>query len=82
MRLGQFIVLSLLAAAAIGIAAYLGGASGGTIAFRVIATIIVLQIGYFAVILALSALRPDPSPENTGTASPKPRGKTAPPAQD
>ncbi len=82
MRLGQFILLSVLAALAIGILSYGTDAGAGTIAARVIATIVILQVGYFAVLLALATLRPKTEEHARNDGAEKPGNKAAPPAQD
>lgn len=58
MRLLVFVIFMVVAAAFIGVASYMAGAGAWTITWRVVATLIVLQVVYFLLLLLVSFLSP------------------------
>ncbi|MDX8350611.1 hypothetical protein SLH49_21690 [Cognatiyoonia sp. IB215446] len=71
MRLLVFVCFMGVAAVLIGVSSYLAGVGGWTIVWRVIATIVVLQVVYFLLLMLVSFLSP-PKPTPAKDA-PKPR---------
>ena len=54
MRLNQFIAYAALAAAAIGVGSFVGGATLGVIALRIAIVLATLQVGYFIHLVMIS----------------------------
>lgn len=54
MRLSVFIVFLVASILVVGVWSGMTGASGSTIFWRIVVTLVVLQIGYFAVLMAVS----------------------------
>lgn len=54
MRLNQFIAYVALAAAAIGVGSFLGGATAGVILLRIVIVLATLQVAYFIHLVMIS----------------------------
>ena len=65
MRLLVFVIFIGVAAVVIGVASYMAGANAWTITWRVVATLVVLQIAYFLLLVLVSILLP-PKPGPSG----------------
>jgi hypothetical protein len=66
LRLVVFIGFMVSASVLMGVSSYQSSASAGVITVRVIAVMVVLQIGYFLLLLLMSLLSPPkPKPANT-----------------
>lgn len=81
MTLPKFVFGMAMVIAVVALWSYLDAAGWGTILLRVLICAVVLQVGYFLVVLAM-VLRAAPKPAETGKAKTAAEGATTVPADD